>query len=172
MFEPWDGFYLLTGSAAAGLTGLMFVVASLTTNHSRDLALRGAKIYMTPTLFHFATVLVLSALTAVPGLVPNAAGLVVGAAGVAGAVYGVRITREIRKSTGLPPAHWSDLWFYGVAPCVLYVALIAAAVVVGASTAGALYFLGAVVMALLLAAIRNAWDLVTWLAPSANEIKR
>ena len=42
MFEGWGEFYLLTGSAAAVLIGLIFVVISLLQDRSRATVLKGS----------------------------------------------------------------------------------------------------------------------------------
>ena len=60
---------------------------------------------------------------------------------------------------GEPPAHWSDPWTYGAAPAVAYVVLFA----VGA--AGWTLGVGVMALVILLCGIRNAWDLITWIAP-------
>ncbi len=168
MFEGWDGFYLLIGSASAGLIGLLFVVMTLMSGVDRDRAMRGASLYTTPIVFHFAVVLVISALSAVPGLTAAVAGLAVMACALAGVVYVAVIAPPLRK--GIPPEtpHWSDFWCYGVVPGVVYLGLAAAAAMIWAAPRGAAYGVGADLLALLLISIRNAWDLVTWLAPRAN----
>jgi len=64
--------------------------------------------------------------------------------------------------------HWSDLWFYGVAPGLIYLALL---VVAWGTAIGAVWSpegVAAVVTAALLLAIRNEWDLITWIAPRSG----
>jgi hypothetical protein len=61
--------------------------------------------------------------------------------------------------------HWSDLWFYGLIPSALYALLGLVALGVGAGLAGAEYGVALIITALLLIAIRNEWDLITWIAP-------
>ncbi len=172
MFEGWDSFYLLIGGAAGALIGLLFVVATLTGNVGREKAMHGAAIYMTPTVFHFAVVLVTSALTAVPQLPQRAAAVAVGALGVLGLGYAINISWMLRTQRVTPETpHWTDLWCYGVAPSAIYVAMVAAAVTLERGETWAPYAVAAVSIALLLLSIRNAWDLVTWLAPAATEAK-
>jgi hypothetical protein len=57
MFLHWDSFYMLIGSAAGALIGWLFVVATLTVGREQSSVSRGMKVYMTPTVFHFAVVL-------------------------------------------------------------------------------------------------------------------
>ena len=72
--------------------------------------------------------------------------------------------------TPQPPTapHWSDLWTYGVTPAALHLGLCAAAVAVWARAPWAADALAAALLAILVLAIRNAWDLVTWIAPMAK----
>ena len=65
--------------------------------------------------------------------------------------------------------HWSDLWFYGVFPSLLYVALAAVAAGFWSGQEWAVHGTAAVTTAVLLLSVRNEWDLVTWLAPKADE---
>src|ERR1700740_3153229 len=50
VFQGWDNFYFMVGSAAAGLIGLLFVVVTLTAGFDRDQAQRGQALYMNPTM--------------------------------------------------------------------------------------------------------------------------
>lgn len=167
MFHDWDGFYLLIGSSSGALIGLLFVVATLTAGFDRDQAMRGAKVYLTPTVFHFAAVLAVSAIALAPGLSAGAAALLVGAAALVGLVHATVVAVQLRTDRTLNVPHWSDFWFYGVAPAGMYLALAAAVLAAAAAPAAGPYAVGAALVALLLAAIRNAWDLVTWMAPGA-----
>jgi hypothetical protein len=72
-------------------------------------------------------------------------------------IAGIRALRD--------DVHWTDLWFYGVAPSALYLALGAVALALWMGGAGAPWGLAAVVTGLLLLAVRNEWDLITWIAP-------
>ncbi len=72
MFEGWDNYYIIVGPSAGALIGLMFVVVTLTADSEPRGMERGSAVYITPIVFHFAVVLVLSAMTAVPGLPPAA----------------------------------------------------------------------------------------------------
>jgi hypothetical protein len=171
MFQEWDNFYLLIGSAAGALIGLLFVVVTLTERVERSRAERGSRVYMTPTLFHFAMVLVVSALAFAPGLSANVQGLLLGAGAVIGTVYAASISLEFRAERIIPneAPHWSDVWFYGLAPLVLYFCLLATSAAVWDDAWFAAYAVAANMLALLLVAIRNAWDLVTWLAPHGDK---
>jgi hypothetical protein len=164
MFEHWDSFYLLIGGAAGALTGLLFIVATLTRDLDADSALKGASIYMTPVVFHLAVVLAISALATAPGVTSHTAGGLIGLCGIVGLAVSARVIFHLKTGRSFQTAHWSDLWFYGVAAFAADLALTTAAGAVWAAPACAPYALAGALMALLLIAIRNAWDLVTWIS--------
>jgi hypothetical protein len=166
MFEGWDNYFVLLGTASAGLIGLLFVVITLTSNFERSRALWAAGIYMTPIAVHFAAVLTISAIAMVPGLTPRVVAVLVALMGLGGLAAASRTCVGILgiSKSGDPP-HWSDLWGYGVGPAAAYVAIVAAAAAIWLGRPWAVYALAAVLLSLLLLAIRNAWDLITWMAP-------
>jgi hypothetical protein len=167
MFEGWDNYFVLTGTASGGLIGLLFVVITLTSGFERRRALRGSEIYMTPNLVHFAVVLVASALVLAQRISPRVDALILAGAALAGLSNAVRTCLGIREFAreGENPPHWSDMPLYGVAPGVLYVGFLGVAAMVWMEQRLAPFALAALVMALMLLAIRNAWDLITWMAP-------
>ncbi|MDB5446398.1 MAG: hypothetical protein JWQ97_1715 [Phenylobacterium sp.] len=167
MFEGWDSFYLLVGSASGALIGLLFVVVTLTAGQDQDQARRGSSVFMTPLVYHFAAVLVVSGVALTPRLAATPAGALIGLCAVAGFGHAVRVMLAL--ATGrVKQTHWSDIWWYGVAPNVAYLGLAAAALGVAERSGWAANAAAVGAMALLLITIRNAWDLVTWLAPRAK----
>ncbi len=167
MPRGWDNFYYLIGSAAAGLIGLLFVVATLTGAADRPQSHRGIRLYMTPNIIHFTGVLTISAAALAPGLDRWTLALIVRIVALLGLAFAVQACVGIaRPRKGMSRPHWSDVWLYGVAPAVGYASL------AGATTAAAAawtpYAVAGLLLALLLIGIRNAWDLVTWLAPKRN----
>ena len=166
MFRGWDSYYFMVGSAGAGLIGLFFVVVTLTQGFERDRALRGASLYMTPSLIHFAVVLSMSAVAVAPALpIPVTAGLfavaaLVGLGNAIWATVGIGFRR-----LGPEAPHWSDIWLYGAAPCGIYAGLLVAAVGLAQRAGWADYANAALLLALLLIGVRNAWDMITWMAP-------
>ena len=169
MFHGWDSFFLLIGGAAGAMIGLLFVVASLPSGLERRNRMLGASLYMSPTVFHFAVVLVISGAALAPGLSTLETGAVVSLCAAAGVLHLAYVAWGIASPKTPVPPHWSDLWCYGVVPLGLYLTLGAAAASVFARRPWAPEAAAGVVMLLLLIAVRNAWDLVTWLAPAADQ---
>ena len=123
---------------------------------------------MTPNLFHFAVVLVVSATALAPGLAAATDAAVVGTCAVVGFGYAAATAVRMRIGKIEAPPHWSDFWCYAVAPAVIYLFLAAAAAAVWWAPAGAPSGIAVTLTVLLLVAIRNAWDLVTFIAPRAR----
>jgi hypothetical protein len=155
---------VLIGSAAGALIGLLFVVATLTAGREQSSVSRGMKVYMTPTVFHFSVVMAVSAVATVPELPASIVVLILGACATIGLLYSLWITMRLRKDT-LNDQHWSDFWCYGVAPMATYLGVGVSAVAVSMALTRAHYGAAFLLLVLLLVGIRNAWDLVTWLAP-------
>jgi len=168
MFEHWGEFYLMAGSAAAVLVGLIFVVVTLMQDRSRSSVLAGSRLYMGPVLLQVSFVLVLSAMALAPGVPVEAHALIAGAVAAWGLARAVQSIVGIKGLRGADTPHWTDVWFYGAVPGALYGALGAVAFGVWSGAAWAVHGLAAAVTAMLLNSIRNEWDLVTWLAPHAD----
>jgi hypothetical protein len=164
MFEGWDEFYFMTGSSAAGLVGLLFVVATLTSGVDKAQARRGQKLYLTPVVFHFVAVFALSAAALAPTVTVTGYGLIATAVAFAGMAVAIYVTAGIGW-TMKPKPHWSDVWYYGAGPGAIYGLLVVASASLWLT--GAIWHNGfaAGALGLLLLGIRNAWDLVTYLAP-------
>ena len=165
MFESWGEFYLLAGSAAAVLIGLIFVVVTLMQDRPRSTVLNGAKLYMGPVVLQVSFVLVLSAAALVPDMTSRTFAVLCAAVAAWGLVRGANSIRGISSLRGADAAHWTDVWFYGVIPALLYALLAIVAWAFWIEAKCATNAISAVITGLLLVSIRNEWDLVTWLTP-------
>lgn len=167
MFEGWGEFYLMAGSSAAVLIGLIFVVVTLMHDQPRSTVLSGARLYMGPVVLQVSFVLVLSAAALAQGVTPGAMALVGAVVAVWGLARAVQSALGIRTYRGVAheAPHWTDQWFYGIIPGALYLLLGAVALAFWTAREWAPHALAALITAMLLNTIRNEWDLVTWLAP-------
>jgi hypothetical protein len=163
MFEGWQAFYQLTGGASATLIGLLFLVVSLTSGRQVSASTLGLRLFMTPTFFHLVSVLVISGAAVAPAGEGDAQSAFITVWAGCGLVYGLFRCFGLRALSN--PSHWSDFWWYGFIPTIAFAALTAAAGAAWLHAPHAVHFTALCLMALLVAAIRNAWDLVTWLAP-------
>ncbi len=164
----WQSFYVLMGSSAAALTGLTFVVITISAERgdvtgSAAARLAGLRVYITPTAVHFAAALWLSALMSIPGQTAGALEVLLTASGLAGLIYCVPLLARMRAgSFGYKP-FLSD-WIWNAAlPVSAYLALTAAGLMLPRQSAPSLYAVSGVVLLLLFIGIHNAWDVVVWM---------
>lgn len=169
MFHDWENFYLIIGSAAGALIGLMFVVATLMAGLESRRVSRGAQVFFTPIIFHFAVVVVVSAIAVVPNLPAAVAGVMVVFCAVNGLAYSIATIFRMFAPGSEDPPHWSDKYFYGFLPAIAYVGLVCAAGAVWLAPASAAYAIGATMLILLLIGIRDAWDLAIFLLQGSSE---
>src|SRR3954452_18094738 len=142
--EDWRDFYLMIGTASGAIVGASFIVASLASGlKERTIGVRG---FISPTTYHLASVLVGSAVLAVPKISPFAVALLLGGGGLAGVVYGCVVVARI-WNMNLDLADWL---FYGFLPLIAYAALAAAAVMIVFDIGSPLYVLGAALILLLI----------------------
>jgi hypothetical protein len=167
MFEGWENFFLMAGGAAAVLIGLIFVVISLMGDRPRDSVLAGSWLYMGPIVLGVSFVLALSAAALDPDISRPTFAAVTALAAAWGLVRGAMSAWGIGKLTriGTEKVHWTDPWFYGVFPILIYLAMAVDALAFWKSWDWAKDGLAIVIVAALLLAIRNEWDLITWITP-------
>jgi len=169
MFEHWGEFYLLAGSAAAVLIGLIFVVVTLMQDKPRSTMMAGARLYMGPVVLQVSFVLVLSAAALTPDIAPRDYAIVAAVVALWGIFRGVQSTVGIRKLNWQEdPPHWTDQWFYGVFPTILSLGVAEVAWAFWIGEPWAVHGVAVAITAILLLSIRNEWDLVTWLAPGKD----
>src|SRR4029078_6608908 len=123
MFEGWGEFYLLAGSAAAVLIGLIFVVVTLMQDRPRSTIMAGSRLYMGPVVLHVTFVLILSAAALVPHITARQFAGVAAAISLWGLVRGVNSLVGISRVPGPDRPHWSDAWCYGAIPVALFAGL-------------------------------------------------
>jgi hypothetical protein len=168
MFEGWEDYYLLVGSAAAALIGLLFVVISLLAGRERSSLEMGARFYMTPIVFDLAAILVLSGAAMAPPIHPAIYGWFAIAFGLVSCTMDIRITLGIGRLDVAAENRTFDTLWYGIIPAFVSVLFVVAGASVLLHQSWAPMAVGGVLMALLVLSIHNAWDLVTYIAPTAG----
>ena len=162
MIEGWHEFYVLVGTSAAALTGLMFVVISISPETIAERPTAGVRAFVTPTMVFFTTALAISALMLVPHLAPSALALLLALASVAGIAYLLWVRGQHHWREGkLDAEDW--VFFIGL-PFLSYFLLLAAAITIWRGSAPGAPMLAFVTVLLLVVGIHNAWDLVIWLS--------
>src|SRR5205807_2620451 len=85
--RDWQNFYILVGGAAAALAGLMFVAISLGSRLITQEDIPALRVFASPTLIHFISVLATSAVVLIPIVTRASLGVVLLLAGVVGLVW-------------------------------------------------------------------------------------
>jgi hypothetical protein len=166
----WQNFYILLGTAAATLIGLMFVAITFGSSMMGKVENReGTRAFLDPTLTHFVQVLVTSCFM----LVPWMSGTVLGA--LLAAIAAFRLFALVRVFRHMRAAHQKhgDLelsdWMQGIAiPLVMHLMLgVTAAMSIAGSNV--LSLVAIVTVVILLNGIYGAWELVVWIALTRSQ---
>ena len=158
----WENFYVIVGSSAGALIGLQFVVITLIA----DMPLRpgmeqAGNTFSTPTIVHFASVLLLSAVLTAPWQGIVGPSMLWGGGGVIGVVYTLSIARRMGAQTLYRP-QFEDWLFHALVPLAAYGTLAISAWATLSHPREALFGVAAAALLLLFAGIHNAWDGVTY----------
>jgi len=166
LLAGWDNFYVIIGSAAAGLTGLTFVVIALS-HDAGPVRPDGIRAFVTPTIVHFGGVLALAAYVSMPHqhVATLSAGFLVG--GAVGVAYGLHTARNLRKVDYVPVR---EDWVWNViVPTLAYATLLGLGILVWHRAEAALFGVGGLAVMMLFVGIRNAWDIAVWMSLSKEQ---
>lgn len=162
MLAEWETFYLVLGTCAGALVGVMFIVVTLAGEIAVEEINRGTVIYHSPTVFHLAVIVAVSAAALVPAHLIAIAGWVFAASGLCGLIYaGITLKRTFERYDFYNATSWDRL-FFGVLPVLCYVVMLGGGLAVEALPELAPEAIAAATLVLLLVAIRNAWDVATF----------
>ncbi len=103
MLTTWQNFYVIIGSSAAALTGLMFVVITLIAGTREPRASESVAAFSTPTVVHFCAALLVAAILSAPWQVLWHASLLLGLSGLGGVTYVVIVLRRALRQTSYQP---------------------------------------------------------------------
>lgn len=158
----WANFYVIAGSSAGALIGLQFVLITLIANIpvGKD-GEQAGHAFATPTIVHFAVVLLLAGIMSAPWHEVAIVEALWGAVGAAGVVYAAITTRRMMQQKSYRPEA-EDWLFHAVLPMAAYVFLGVSAWAARFHLRGALFAVGATSLLLMFIAIHNAWDAATY----------
>ena len=162
----WQSFYVLIGSAAATLTGLMFVVITLIAGVQVRVPSPGdgIAVFSTPNVVHFCLALLVAALLSAPWQALWNVSLPLGLSGLGGMIYVIIVLWRARhRQSNYKPVLEDWLW-HTVFPLISYTSILVAALLLPVYPAPALFVNAAATVLLLFIGIHNAWDNVTYAA--------
>jgi hypothetical protein len=161
-FAGWENFYVIVGSSAGALIGLQFVVITLIADLPvGEGGAQASSAFATPTIVHFGTVLLLSAVLCAPWHRIGAATVLWGLVGLTGMVYEIIVARRMRVQVAYTP-ELEDWLFHLLLPFAAYATLAGSAYAARSNVGAALFSVGAAALLLLFIGIHNAWDAVTY----------
>jgi len=158
----WDSFYVIVGSAGGALIGLQFVVMTLIADRPalRSVPEAGAA-FASPSVVHFAIVLLLSAVLSAPWRTIDTVAVFCGVVGLCGIMYVAVVTRRMRAQNVYRPV-FEDWLFHVLLPFAAYALFTTSAFIARTHVRPAMFFVGGSTLLLLFVGIHNAWDAVTY----------
>jgi hypothetical protein len=156
----WDNFYVIVGSSAAALTGLMFVVIALMSDFKANE--NSIHAFGTPTVVHFGAVLLQSAIIAAPWPSLLGARIALAVYGAAGVIYIFVVLRRARQQKDYKPV-FEDWLFHTILPILAYGGIVVASLGLAAWPRRLFFTIAAASLLLLFVGLHNAWDTVTFI---------
>ena len=161
-FDAWDSFYVIIGSAAGALIGLQFVMMTLVAERPPPRASEAGPVFSTPTIVHFSSALLLSALIRMPWQTLTIPAILLIATGLSGIVYLAIVAFRMQKQTAYRP-DLEDKVFHVALPMLAYIVLAGSAGATLSYPRDALFGVGAATLLLLFIGIHNTWDSVSFM---------
>lgn len=164
LLRAWHDFFGVIGASAATLVGLMFVAASIGTgsfgSERGKIAIRS---FLSPTVLHFSAILIIGLFATIPNESWFSFGALLCAVGLIGAAYSIWNSRRMSKHGITASIDIIDRLWYARLPILFYLLIVAAGVSLFLRIDAALDALAIAIVLLLLAGIRNAWDMSVWI---------
>lgn len=168
VFSAWSAFYTLTGSSAAALTGLTFVVITLLRDSEKPSATDGIPRVSAATVVHFTAALMISGILLAPWPTLLAPCTLLGLAGALGVSYQCRLTADTSRASSYKPDVEDRVW-YTFLPMFAYAVLLGGAIALTTVAHVAVYAPAAGIALLILVGIHNSWDIVTFITITTKQ---
>jgi hypothetical protein len=169
--SEWETFYVITGSSAAALTGIMFVVVALVADRVVRRPSDGVGAFSTPTIAHFALVLLLASIMTIPGHGVLSLSICIGGLAIIGLTSSGLAGVRMQRVKGYTPETVDWAW-HVIIPFAAYLVLLVSAFLLGTQQELALVVVAVTVLALIFIGIHNAWDVAVYIVtqgvPEAN----
>jgi hypothetical protein len=161
----WQNFYLLCGTAAATLIGLMFVAVTFGANLASADTGAAARAFVDPPFGHFVQVLGTACLLVSPATSARVLSVALVILALARCAYLSKVFGHMRAAhERFHDVELSD-WLNGiVTPLTLHLALAAVGVAFRLGWSASFAALGVVTVGILLLGVYGAWELILWMA--------
>ncbi len=158
----WHDFYMLLGTAAATLVGLLFVAASVGARVFTGARRAAQRVFLSASVIHFSLILVVCLVLLVPVQNWESLGAMVAACGVFGVGYYSLAWRDTVRDGLSKRIDLEDRIWYAVLPVVGYLCETGAGVLLALELPLGCEALAASMGMLLVVGIHNAWDITVW----------
>jgi hypothetical protein len=163
--EEWSNFYVITSAAAATLLGLLFVVITLAAGRRLKYTTPHIRLYLTPAVIYFSSVLLMSALLTVPNQTRLTAVICICLEGAVGLGYSGSLAIRRGAGSAFYEAR-SDLFPYVLFPFAAYALMVAGGLLLLRRPEIGLDLVAAGMLVLLGIAIRNSWSIAVTIVSS------
>jgi hypothetical protein len=160
--RDWQTFYFLVGGAAAGLVGLTFVAITVGSGTITKQNISGLRTFVNPSLIHFIYVLVSASVVVMPTVTRTQLGTLLGLAGLVSLARALSTLPFIWQQYRRQIVDMHDWAWYFLAPMITYLLYVGTGVGLLMGHAEAVNGLAWASILLLVAGIRNTWDMVLW----------
>lgn len=163
--DRWANFYVVSGTVAATLIGLLFVVITLAAERRSTDEVPKIGLYLTPTVVQFGAVVLIACILVFPTHTRLTVALSSGAVGVVGWIYCGYVFVG-RRASPVSFENPLDMIPYLVLPCVAFGALVGGATWLRTDPQAGLTVVAAGMLMLLVVAIRNSWAIAVTVVTS------
>lgn len=159
LLTSWQNFYVLVGSSAAALTGLLFVVTALIVDFGGTEQQLSA--FGTPTVVAFGAALLQALLLTAPWPTIASMRVALGVFSIAGVCYVIVVFRRALRQTDYSPV-FEDWLFHALLPLASYASVGIAVWRLPRSPVTLMFVFAGAAVLLLFVGLHNAWDIVAY----------
>jgi hypothetical protein len=160
--DAWHDFFMLLGTAAGTLVGLLFFAATIGAGVFSSNRQAPLRVFLSTSVVHFTVVLTVSMIILAPITNATLLGVLVLVCGLTGLIYYGVALRDAGRDGLMGNMDLGDRVWYAVLPVLAYLAGTAAAILLIARRQSGSGVLAATAAMLLLVGIHNAWDIMAW----------
>ena len=168
-FQNWQTFYFLIGGAAAGLVGLTFVAITVGSGVITQREIAGLRTFVNPTLIHFIYVLVTASVVVMPTVTRMQLGILLALVGLVSAGRALISLSFMWQQYKRHIVDMHDWGWYFLVPLASYFIYVGTGTGLLLGARQALDGLAWASILLLVAGIRNTWDMVLWFMLNKKE---
>ncbi|MFL5783507.1 MAG: hypothetical protein ACJ76H_02785 [Bacteriovoracaceae bacterium] len=162
--ESWNEFFILVGTGAATLVGLMFIALTFGSRLVTKETVDAAKAFLTPIINHFTQTFLISC----AALIPSPTSVLPGVVCLLTSSVRLVLLRHAYKNLKRP-VHSEDIdqsdWLQTLyLPLIIHISLVITSIGLMNSLPWSMYALAVILLSLLTLGIINAWEMLMWMA--------